>query len=87
MTLIDLLQVLSNDITVGIWNIDDKRAKQPTPQAYQKVGNIPLRKISNILYYEVLYINVIEKNGAYLLGYITRNALIIVISIWIWHKK
>ncbi len=63
MRLIDLLQKLSPDTLVGIWNIDDERAKCPTPQSYQKVGNIQWSKIRDIVYFEVLVINVIEKNS------------------------
>lgn len=63
MTLLDLLQKLSPDTLVGIWNIDDKREKCPTPQTYQKVKNIPWSKIQNIVKYEVLVICVNEKNN------------------------
>lgn len=63
MKLIDLLQALASDTLVGIWNIDDKRAKCPTPQAYQKAGNIQWRKIRDIVYLEVLAICVVEKNN------------------------
>ena len=63
MTLLDLLQKLSPDTLIGIWNIDDKRAKCPTPQTYQKAGNIQWNKIRNIIGYEVMAICVNEKNG------------------------
>lgn len=63
MRLIDLLQKLAPETLVGLWNIDDKRDKCPTPQTYQKVKNIPWGKISNIIDYEVLAICVNEKNG------------------------
>lgn len=63
MRLIDLLQKLAPDTLVGIWNIDDKRDKCPTPQTYQKVKNIQWGKIRDIVDYEVLAINVNEKNN------------------------
>ena len=67
MRLIDLLQKISKDTLVGIWNIDDKRSKCPTPQTYQKAGNIPIGKIRNIVDYEILAINVNEKNSGLLI--------------------
>lgn len=63
MRLLDLLQKLAPDTLVGIWNIDDKRDKCPTPQTYQKVKNIPWGKIREIVEYEVFAINVNEKNN------------------------
>lgn len=63
MKLLDLLQKLAPDTLVGIWNIDDKHEKCPTPQTYQKVKNIQWGKIRNIIEYEVLAICVNEKNG------------------------
>ena len=67
MKLMDLLQTLASDTLVGIWNIDDKRAKCPTPQSYQKVGNIPWSKIHNIVDFEVMSICVVEKNAGLLI--------------------
>lgn len=63
MKLVDLLQVLSLDTLVGIWNIDDKRSKCPTPQTYQKVGNIPFSKIRNIIMYDVMNVCAAENGG------------------------
>ena len=67
MKLIELLHVLSGETLVGIWNIDDKRSKCPTPQTYQKVKNIPFSKISNIYLYEVMNVCVVEENGGLLI--------------------
>lgn len=75
MKLIDLLQALASDTLVGIWNIDDKRAKCPTPQAYQKAGNIPWRKIHNIVYFDVMSICVVEKNGGLLIRVYSKERL------------
>lgn len=63
MKLIDLLQSLASDTLIGIWNIDDKREKCPTPQTYKKVQNIQWGKIRNIVDYDVLVICVNEKNN------------------------
>lgn len=63
MKLLDLLEKLPPDTLVGLWNIDDKRDKCPTPQQYQKAGNIQWRKIRDIIDYEVLAICVNEKNN------------------------
>ncbi len=63
MSLCDLLQKLSFDTLVGIWNIDDKRAKRPTPQTYQKVRNLPWSKIGRIINYEVMAICVNSDSG------------------------
>lgn len=66
MQLIDLLEKLAPNTLIGIWNIDDKREKCPTPQTYQKVQNIPWGKIRNVFDYEVLSICVNEKgNGLF----------------------
>lgn len=67
MRLIDVLQKLAADTPVGIWNIDDKRDKCPTPQTYQLVKNIPFGKIANIIDYEILIINVNKKNNGLLI--------------------
>lgn len=61
MTLNEILQKLPFESSVGIWNIDNKRAKCPTPQTYQKVKNITWRKLRNIIDYEVLVICPNEK--------------------------
>ena len=63
MRLTDLLQKLAPDTLIGIWNIDDKREKCPTPQTYQKVKNIQWGKIRNIVDYEVLSICVNDRNN------------------------
>lgn len=67
MKLIELLSVLSLEMPVGIWNIDDKRAKCPTPQTYQKVRNIPFEKIRNIAEYDVLNACLAENGGGLLI--------------------
>lgn len=67
VTLLDLLEKLSRDTLVGIWNIDDKHGKCPTPQTYQKAENIPWGKIRNIVGFEVMGIYPIEKNGGLLI--------------------
>ena len=66
MKLIDLLKNVSSDTLIGIWNIDNKREKCPTPQTYQKACNIPWDKIKNIVDYEILHINVNDKNSGLL---------------------
>ena len=67
MRLIELLQKLSRETIVGIWDIDDKHSKCPTPQTYQKVNNIPFGKIKNIVDYDVFAICVNEKNNGILI--------------------
>lgn len=62
MKLIDLLEVVSEDTYIGIWNIDKKGYNCPTRQHYQKAKNLPWEKIGNIVYLEVMYVNVVD-NG------------------------
>ena len=57
---------MSEYTLIGIWNIDDKTEKYPTLQTYQKARNIPWSKIRNIVDYEILCINVNDKNGGLL---------------------
>ena len=75
MKLSELLETLSYDQLIGIWNIDNKREKQPQPQNYSKVGNLPYRKIRNVLDYEILAINVVGKNGGLLVRVYDRERL------------
>lgn len=67
MRLIDLLGKLGYNTLVGIWNIDDAKAKQPTHQTYQKVGNIPWKKIRGIINFEVMCIIPVKENGGLLI--------------------
>lgn len=59
----ELLQKISENVPVGIWNIDDKNAKCPTPQTYQKIKNIPWVKIRDIIDLDVLAICVNDVNN------------------------
>lgn len=78
MRLIEILQKLSRDTLVGIWNIDSNSRRNdrcPTPQTYQKVCNIQLKKIINIIDYEVFSINVNEKNNGLLIRVYDKDRL------------
>lgn len=75
MKLNELLSVLSYEQLVGIWNTDDKRKRQPTPQTYCKVKNLTYDKIRNILDYDILGVNVCKSNGGLLIRVFDRERL------------
>lgn len=75
MQLSELLQCLSFDTRVGIWNIDDPREKQPTPQTYQKAGNVPWSKLRNIIDYEVLGVCPVERVNGLLIKVYSKERL------------
>lgn len=53
MKLYELLQVLSFKTTIAIQNVDDKRQSRPQ---FQKLENVNLKKIRNILDYDIMQI-------------------------------
>ncbi len=58
MKLYELLQVLSFKTNIAIHNVDDKRGKRPQ---FQKLENVSLRKIRNLLDYDIMQITPSEK--------------------------
>ena len=58
MKLYELLQTLSFKTMVAIHNVDDK--KQSRPQ-YQKLENINMKKVRNILDYDIMQITPSDK--------------------------
>lgn len=58
MKLYELLQVLSFKTNIAIHNVDDKRDKRPQ---FQKLENVSLKKIRNILDYDIMQITPSEK--------------------------
>lgn len=58
MKLYELLQVLSFKTNIAIHNVDDKRDKRPQ---FQKLENVCLKKIRNILDYDIMQITPSEK--------------------------
>ena len=60
MKLSDLLNVLSNDQLVGIWNLDNKRETMPLYQRYAKVKNLSYKKLRNLLDCDVMQVNVVK---------------------------
>ena len=60
MKLSDLLNVLSNDQLVGIWNLDNKRETMPLYQHYAKVRNLSYKKLRNLLDCDVMQVNVVR---------------------------
>ena len=63
MKLIELLEVLSLETPIGIWNIDNKQEKCPLPQAYTKAKNIPFKKLRNLYDMDVMGVCVNEAGG------------------------
>ena len=63
MKLIELLEVLSLETPIGIWNIDSKQEKCPLPQAYTKAKNIPFKKLRNLYDIDVMGVCVNEAGG------------------------
>lgn len=63
MKLIELLEVLSLETPIGIWNIDNKREKCPRPQAYTKAKNIPFKKLRNLYDMDVMGVCVNKAGG------------------------
>lgn len=58
MKLYELLQVLSFKTMIAIHNVDDKRAKRPQ---FQKLENVNMKKVRNILNYDVMQISPTDK--------------------------
>lgn len=73
MKLCELLKVLPLDTLVGIWNIDSKHERCPTPQTYQKIKNLTWKKLRNVIDYDVLGAAVMRKTMAYLFGCTIKN--------------
>lgn len=63
MKLYELLQVLSFKTMIAIHNVDDKRPRN-RPQ-YQKLENVNMKKVRNILEYDVMQISPSDK-GLYI---------------------
>lgn len=75
MKLHELLEVLPYDQRIGIWDVDNKRASQPKPQSYTKVGNLPYRKIRNVVNYDVMGICIVEQNKGLLVRVYNKERL------------
>lgn len=58
MKLYELLQVLSFKTMIAIQNVDDKRQSRPQ---FQKLENVNLKKIRNILDYDIMQITPSDK--------------------------
>ena len=58
MKLYELLQVLSFKTMIAIHNVDDKRQSRPQ---FQKLENVNLKKIRNILDYDIMQITPSDK--------------------------
>lgn len=58
MKLYELLQVLSFKTNIAIHDVDDKRDKRPQ---FQKLENVSLKKIRNILDYDIMQITPSDK--------------------------
>ena len=58
MKLHELLSVLSFDIPIAIHNVDDKRDKRPQ---FQKLRNVNMYKVRNILNYDIMQISMSQK--------------------------
>lgn len=58
MKLYELLQVLSFKTMIAIQNVDDKRQSRPQ---FQKLENVNMKKIRNILQYDIMQITSSEK--------------------------
>lgn len=67
MKLYELLKTLSREQLVGVWNIDNKRTSQPTPQQYSKVDNLRYGKLRDLLEYDVMGVYVQPKNNGLLI--------------------
>lgn len=67
MKLIELLKTIPLDTLIGLWETDDKRSCCPTPQQYQKVGNIPWNKLQNLSDLDVFGVIVNGKNSGLLI--------------------
>lgn len=63
MKLIELLEVLSLETPIGIWNIDNKQEKCPRPQAYTKAKNIPFEKLRKLYDMDVMGVCVDKAGG------------------------
>lgn len=63
MKLYELLQVLSFETMIAIHNVDNKRPRN-RPQ-YQKLENVNMKKVRNILEYDIMQICPSEK-GLYI---------------------
>lgn len=58
MKLYELLQVMSFKTMIAIQNVDDKRQGRPQ---FQKLENVNLKKIRNILDYDIMQITPSDK--------------------------
>ncbi|MBR1673576.1 MAG: hypothetical protein IJ703_01295 [Eubacterium sp.] len=58
MKLYELLSVLSFDASIAIHNVDDKTDKRPQ---FQKLRNVNMKKVRNILNYDIMQISQSEK--------------------------
>ena len=83
----ELLQKISADVPVGIWNIDDKNAKCPTPQTYQKIKNITWVKIRDIIDLDVFAICVNDANNGLFIRVHDKKRLENSLNNWDLEKK
>lgn len=67
MKLGELLQKISENTPVVIFNLDDKTAVYPKTQSYQMAGNLKWSKIRNMIDMDVLNICVNDANNGLLI--------------------